>query len=222
LLRDSFSYTENPEGAGELRAHGRFGLFNRPYMAQWESEQTNPAVKLQYDAPDIFPAGAHIEKTIQFENASTLRVDYRVSLNASKRDGAGPSNSPPQSFVAVNSFPAVARVDHATLFCWRTELAPADSKESAQPVQDEKANLHCEDFSPNGKIIELPADARRVEVHTAGHPATALEWDCGSACSQMQIEPKNFSALFRLQFPPLIPGANAVQYTLHIRELGTP
>jgi hypothetical protein len=221
LLRDSFSYAENPKGAREHRAHGRYGLFNRPYAAQWQSEQTNPAVKLQYDAPDIFPAGAHIEKTIQFESAGTLRVDYRVSLNASKSDGAGPLDASPQSFVAVNSFPAVAQVDHATVFCWHTQLAPADSTETARPVQDEKVNLHCEDFSPNGKIIELPADARRVEVHTAGHPATALEWDCGKACPQMKIEPKNFSALFRLQFQPLTHGAGPAQYTLRIRALGT-
>ena len=222
LVRDSFSYAENPDGAGEHRAHGRNGLFNRPYTAQWQSEQTNPAVTLQYDAPDIFPSGAHIEKIIQFESAVTLRVDYRVSLNASKHDGAGPPNSPPQSFVAVNSFPAVAQVDHATLFCWNTEPPPADPKETAQPARNEKVNLHCEDFSPNGKIIELPADARRVEVHTAGHPATALEWDCGKACPQMKIEPRNFSALFRLQFPPLTPGAGLAQYTLRIRALGAP
>jgi len=222
LLRDSFAYTEDPGGASERRAHGRYGLFNRPYTAEWQSEQTNPAVKLQYDAPEIFPGGAHIEKRIQFESAGTLHVDYRVSLNASKDDGAGSSISPAQSFVAVNSFPAVAQVDHATLFCWHTESPPEDPKESAQPVQDKKVNLHCEDFSPNGKIIELPTDARRVEVHTAGHPPTALEWDCGKTCPQMKIEPKNFSALFRLQFPPLTPGADPAQYTLRIRTLGTP
>ena len=222
LLHDSFSYTENPEGASEHRAHGRYGLFNRSYTAQWQSEQTNPAVRLQYDAPDIFPAGAHIEKTIQFESAGTLRVDYRVSLNAIKGDGTAPPNSPLQSFVAVNSFPAVAEVDHATLFCWHAELAPSDPTGPAQPSRDEKVNLHCEDFSPHGKTIELPADVRRVEVHTAGHPATALEWDCGKDCPQMKIEPRNFSALFRSQFPPLTPGADAAQYTFRIRALGTP
>jgi len=222
LLRESFSFAENSENTSERRAHGRYGLFNRPYTAEWQSEQTNPAVKLQYDAPDIFPGGAHIEKAIQFESAGTLRVDYGVGLSASKGDGIGLPNSPLQSFVAVNSFPAVKQVDHATLFCWRTEPASADPRDSAQPSQDEKGSPHCEDFLPNGKIIELPADARRVEIHTAGHPGTALEWECGKVCPQMRIEPKNFSALFRLQFPPLTPGADAAQYTLRIRALGTP
>jgi hypothetical protein len=36
------------------------------------------------------------------------------------------------------------------------------------------------------------------------------------------IEPKNFSALFRLQFPPLTPGGDAAQYTIHIRALEAP
>ncbi|HYL69256.1 MAG TPA: beta-galactosidase [Candidatus Limnocylindria bacterium] len=222
LLRDSFSFAENPGGTSERRAHGRYGLFNRPYAAQWQSELTNPAVKLQYDAPDVFPAGAHIEKTIQFESTGTLRVDYRVRLNAINGDSAAPSSSPPQSFVAVNSFPAVAQVDHATLFCWNSEPVPVNPKVSAQPVQEEKSDVHCEDFSPNGKIIELPINARRMEVHTAGRPGTTLEWDCDKTCPQMKIEPKNFSALFRLQYPPLNPGAEAAQYTLRIRALGTP
>jgi len=95
-----------------------------------------------------------------------------------------------------------------------------DPKGSAQSRQDEKVNPHCEDFSPNGKILELPANVREVEVHTAGHPGIALEWDCSEVCPQMTIEPKNFSALFRLQFPPLPPGGDAAQYTIHIRAPG--
>lgn len=222
LLRDSFSYTENPDGTNHSRARGQYGLFNRAYAAMWRSEQTNPSVQLQYDAPDILPGGAHIEKTIQFENANTIRVDYRVGLNAGKGHGTGSPTSPPQSFAAMNSFPAVALADHATLFCWQTEPTSADARQSAQPSPSEKVSPTCEDFSPNGRIIELPANARRVEVHTAGHPVTALEWECGEACPQMRIEPKNFSALFRLQFPPLTPGGDAAQYTIRIRALGTP
>jgi hypothetical protein len=221
LLRDSFSYTESPENTSEHRAHGRYGLFNRPYAAEWQFEDANPAVKLQYDAPDIFPGGAHIEKTIRFESARALRVDYRVSLNVGKAGMTGSPDGPTQSFVSLNSFPAVARADHATLFCWQTELAPGDPKDSGQSRQDEKINPHCEDFSPNGKIVEVPANVRQVEVHTAGHPGTALEWECSEVCPRMTIEPKNFSVLFRLRFAPLTPGAEVAQYTVRIRALGT-
>jgi len=207
LLRDVFSYTENSEGISAQRARGRYGLSNRPYATQWQSEQTNPALKLQYDAPDIFPGGAHIEKTIQFESSGVIRADYLVRLNAPKSREEIARALPPQSFAVLNSFPAVAQADHATLFCWR-------------PAGNDKENPHCEDFSPGGKTLVVPAEARRVEVHTAGHPATALEWDCASACPQLRIEPKNFSALLRLQFPALNAGGDAAQYTLRIRVLG--
>jgi hypothetical protein len=220
LLRDAFSFTDNPEGMNEQRARGRFGLFNRAYSAEWQSETTNPGLKLQYDAPDIFPSGAQIEKTIQFEGAGTIHVDYRVSLNASKEGPATSPNSPPQSFVAVNSFPAAAQIDHTTLFCWRPEPAPTGATSPGPSPDDEKASPHCVDFVPGGKTIDVPADARRVEVHTSGHRATAFEWDCGTACPHLTIEPKNYSALFRLQFPPLTTGADAAQYTLRIRALG--
>jgi hypothetical protein len=33
----------------------------------------------------------------------------------------------------------------------------------------------------------------------------------------MTIEPKHFSALFRLEFPKLTPGADPAHYTIHIR-----
>lgn len=220
LLRDAFSFTANPEGMNEQRARGRFGLFNRAYSAEWLSDQTNPALKLQYDAPDIFPSGAHIEKKIQFESAGTLRVDYRVSLNASQAATAVSPNAPPQSFIAMNSFPAAAQIDHSSLFCWRPEPVLADASSSAPPPEDEKTSPHCLDFVPSGKPINIPADTRRVEVHTSGHRAVAIEWECAAACPHLTIEPKNFSALFRLQFPALTPGADAAQYTLRIRALG--
>jgi hypothetical protein len=222
LFRDSFSYTESSEDSNDRRAHGRYGLFNRSYTAEWQSEQTNPAVKLQYDAPDIFPGGAHIEKTIQLESATTIRVDYSVGLNVGKSDSSVPPKGAPQSFIAVNSFPTVGQPDHSTLFCWQASRPSADSTGSGQPAKDEKENFHCEDFLPGGKMIELPSEATWVAVRTTGLPGTALEWACDKVCPQMRIEPQNFSALFRLQFPPLIPGANAAQYTIRIRALGPP
>ncbi|MGH9712695.1 MAG: beta-galactosidase [Candidatus Acidiferrales bacterium] len=220
LLRDAFSFTQNPDGVNEQRARGRSGLFNRAYIAEWQSEQTNPVLKLHYDGPDIFPKGVHIEKTIQFEDASTLRVNYRVSLDADKRSAPAPPNSPPQSFVAVNSFPAATQVDHSTLFCWGPAPLPTDASSPGPSPERDKAESRCVDFVPEGKMIVVPPDARRVEVHTAGHRTVALEWDCATACPQLTIEPKNFSGLFRLQFPPLEPGADAARYALRIRALG--
>jgi hypothetical protein len=221
LLRDNFSYTENRPGISEPRARGRYGLSNRPYRAQWLSANENPALKLSYEAPDTFPAGASIEKTVQFESVDTLRTDYRVALHPlANHAGAPPAH--PQSFVAVNSFPAAVSPDFPARFCWAPgpdASAPADASGHA-PGDD--ANMHCQDYTPGGETVTLPVGTSRVEARSATRPTMEIEWDCASTCAQMTIEPKNFSALFRLVFPPLSPGVVASEYTVRIRALGSP
>jgi glycosyl hydrolase family 35 len=224
LLRDAFSFAENQQGAEESRAHGRYGLFNRTYAAEWQTDPPNPALKLHYDAPSILPAGARIEKTIQFERATALRVDYRVALNAVNAAAAAPPIPSSQSFVALNSFPAAAGHDRETRFCWQaatvaSSTPPADSTKSESK---ESAKLQCEDFAPQGKTIDVPAGTTRVEIETPGRPTISIEWDCTKECAHMTIEPKNFSALFRLKFPTLMPGGESGQYTLRIRMLAAP
>jgi hypothetical protein len=217
FLRDAFSFSENPAGMNPRRARGRFGLSNRPYAAQWKSEQTDPALQLDYDAPDTFPAGAHIEKTIRMEGPGTIQVDYRVTLNATK-ERSGAAKSQPQSFVILNSFPASAQPDHSTLFCWRADRDQS-AKDAPGAANEEKENPHCEDFSPNGQPLRVPVDARWVEIHTAGHPATSIAWECSDSCPQVNIEPKIFSALFRLQYQEIVPGGEAALYKIRIRAL---
>jgi hypothetical protein len=220
LLRDYFAYTENPAGINPQRARGKYGLFNRPYTAEWLSEQTNPALRLHYDAPDVFPFGAAIEKTIQFEDATTIRVDYRVALSALKPGAAMPPRLPPQSFVAVNSFPAIKGQEESTRFCWKEQNSKA-----ADPLReriDESAEERCEDFVPDARPIEIPVGVAHVEVRTPGRPVIAVEWECGESCARMTIEPKNFSALLRLEFPPLVPGAGPVPYKVRIIAAGAP
>jgi len=213
LFRDQFTYTENPAGINPQRARGEYGLFNRAYAAEWISEQANPALKLHYDAPDVFPFGANIEKTIQFENANTIRVDYRVTLKPLSPGGAMPANLPPQAFVAVNSFPAVRRQEESTEFCWEPENRP--SKGAA-------ASKRCEEFVPEGKAIEVPEGSTRLEFRTAGRPTVAVAWECKDTCPKVVIEPKNFSALLRVEFPPLVPGGDPGLYTLQISTAGAP
>jgi hypothetical protein len=214
LLRDNFSFTENPPGVSEVRARGRYGLFNRPYVAEWQGEQKDVALKLHYDAPDIFPGGATIEKSIRLEEAAGVRVDYRIALKADtdSKDASGQ----PQAFVAVNSVPAIARPGRVTRFCWEKE----HSSPEAATNDKTKSAWTCEDFRAAGEPIELPAGTKRMEVHTTGRPATVIEWDCAGECARMRIEPKHFSAMLRLQFPPLIPGGEAGSYMIHIRSAG--
>ncbi|HEY2109978.1 MAG TPA: beta-galactosidase [Candidatus Acidoferrales bacterium] len=215
LLRDGFSFTANPPGADETRARGRYGLFNRPYAAEWLGEQKDTILKLRYDAPDVVPGGASIEKAIRFEGPSDVRVEYNVALKDAAAGNGGLENLA-QSFVIVNSFPAIARPGRETKFCWPTEPV-AEEAAAGDKEPRAKSGWHCEDFKPGGEPIELPAGMKRVEVRTAGRAATTVEWDCAAECGRMTIEPKHFSGLFRLEFPKLTPGASPTRYTIHIR-----
>jgi hypothetical protein len=217
LFRDGFSFTAaaNPPGADEGRARGRYGLFNRAYAAEWQGEQKDPILKLHYDAPDVAPGGASIEKTIHFEGPSEVRVEYSVALKDAAAANGAPENGA-QSFVTVNSFPAMARPGRETKFCWPAERS-AEEAAASDKERRAKSGWHCEDFKPGGEPVELPDGTKRVEVRTTGRAATTLEWDCAGECGRMTIEPKHLSALFRLDFPKLTPGAEPAHYTIHMR-----
>ncbi|MDQ3011475.1 MAG: beta-galactosidase [Acidobacteriota bacterium] len=81
-LRDKFveldpaDPTRNPR-----RKRGMYGTFNRPYSAEIIAGMGRQAVlKLDYDAPEVYPAGVRIERTITLKaNEEFLTVDYRVT-----------------------------------------------------------------------------------------------------------------------------------------------
>ena len=71
--------------------------------------------------------------------------------------------------------------------------APAESSALAPKPLDEPP--HCQDFAPGGEAIEIPFEAKHLEVRTSGRPGLAVEWDSGS----LVIEPKRYSALLELR-----------------------
>jgi Glycosyl hydrolases family 35 len=217
LLRDNFSFTENPPGISAARRRGRYGLSNRPYVAEWGGDAQNPVLKLDYHAPDVFPAGAEIEKSVRLDGDAALRADYQVALSARAATDAAAA-SRPQSFVAVNSFPAQAQRDSPTRFCWQNK--PPEKAVAAKPAGADSET--CRNFVRDAAAIVVPLGISKVQIRTPGRPEIELAWDCTKRCGQMTIEPKYFSALFRLQFPPLIPGAAAADYSLRIRVLNAP
>ncbi|MFZ0411090.1 MAG: beta-galactosidase, partial [Candidatus Acidiferrales bacterium] len=225
LLRDNFSCTPNPPDTNPARARGRFGLFNRPYVAEWESEKTNPAIQLHYDAPDVFPAGAQIEKTVQFEDRNTLRADYAVALQPANGAGSSTSGAPAQSFVAINSFPASGG-DRRSRFCWpvgaQSDAGAGVANSAKASAGGAQAEPHCEDFSAGGKTIDVPAGVSRIQIESSGQPTIEMQWECTTECASLKIEQKLFSALLALQFPALVPGAGAQHYTVRIRAIPAP
>ncbi|MGH9734904.1 MAG: beta-galactosidase [Candidatus Acidiferrales bacterium] len=217
LFRDNFSFTENPPGINAARSRGRYGMSNRPYLADWGSDGPQSELRLHYQAPDVFPSGATIDKRIRFEEDSGLRVHYRVALNSTANTTA---QSHAQSFIWVNSFPAEARSELGTRFCWQDE----PTAEALKPKQtsDPSGAETCRDFTRDGEAILVPKGVSKVEIRDPGRPTIELAWDCTKLCGQMTIDPKYFSALFKLQFPPLVPGAAAADYVMHIRALSSP
>ena len=223
LLRDNFLFTPNPEGINPRRARGLYGMFNRAYAAQWGGDAINPSLELHYDAPDVYPAGASIDKTVQIEGPATVRVDYRVKLAAEKGENAGlETGEHTQAFVAVNSFPASNAPGHLTQFCWAVETRGDGKSATAANYSGGRSASQCTDFSPHGKTIEVPKGVKQVEVRSPGLPTMVFEWECGQECARLSIEPKNYSGLFRLEFPPLKPGGEAGVYTVRIRPFLQP
>lgn len=84
-LRDKFveldpaDPTRNPR-----RKRGAYGTFNRAYSAEVVAGMGSQSVlKLGYDAPDVFPSGARIERTITLKAGEEFfTVDYRVTPKA--------------------------------------------------------------------------------------------------------------------------------------------
>jgi hypothetical protein len=199
LLADHFAFTPNPSGGNPARARGRFGMFNRAYRASWVSAENGPALRLDYHAPDVFPSGAEIAKTVHLEGQNHFAVEYSVVL-APVGGVPPPAGKTAQSFVAVNSIPARAAGERSTKLCWQQEAkGGADSKANAE---------HCEAFVPGGGALALPSGVSRLEIRTPGRAGVALDWNG----ARMTVERKNYSVLLRLEFPTLEPGGAAGRY----------
>jgi hypothetical protein len=82
-LRDKFTELD-PQGTTHNgpRKRGMFGLFNRAYSAEIkEGMGKRVALSLSYDAPDVYPAGARVERVIALKaGEECFTVDYRVTL----------------------------------------------------------------------------------------------------------------------------------------------
>jgi hypothetical protein len=135
------------------------GFFNRPYTFELapDTPQTTASATLRYDAPDVVPNGAHVERTITLlPRESGFTVDQRVTF------GLGP-NADRQRAVRYDSFatvgatliddraqggvgwydPGTGRVASAS---WR----PGDV-EDAQLIPERTSTVLRLQFSPGGR-----------------------------------------------------------------------
>ena len=218
LLEDVFAFTPNPQATPGARLRGRAGTFNRGYKAEWVPEADAPPVlRLSYDAPDVYPHGARIEKTARFTDEQTLAVEYHVSLmppdaNRLEEEAAGrifaappPKEPVPQWFAVLNSIPASGAGAKSTRFCWKKPQTGSQAGAGSE---------HCEEFVPGGAAVTLPAGVSRIEIRDAGRPGLAFAWDHDAA--RLTLEPKKYSVLLRLEFPPLDPGGAVGRYRIEL------
>jgi hypothetical protein len=210
-LRDGFTYSGNPPGENSARERGRYGLFNRTYLAQWDTTGNTTALKMHYEAPDVLPSGASIEKEIYLNGPDEFVVNYQVSL-------ASPiiaTFDHPQSFIVSNSIPVPTDERRPIRFCWTVSDSSTAANRSVPSASKDPPGQHCEAFIAGGKPISVPAGADSLRIYTPGRPGLVIEWKVG----WMTIEPKLFSALLKLRFPPLIPGGATARYSIRFRLL---
>ncbi len=100
-MRDSFATRFEPEDMKDLPDWTRAswqGLYNRPYSSEILSNGVGRAqVRLSYEAPDIYPKGVKLERTL------TLPGDQNVVTVSSRLTPYGIAK--PQAYVLENSLP---------------------------------------------------------------------------------------------------------------------
>jgi hypothetical protein len=185
-LRDKFveldpqDPTRNPR-----RKRGMYGTFNRQYAAEIkEGMGSRVVLTLSHDAPDVYPAGARIERSIVLNaGAEHFTVDYRVTPSAKTADGK-------QSFWSSNSIAAGDPNNKARQF------VAADGPFDFAPAKNRSLNV------AGGWVA-----AQISEQETFG-----VFWRPGEV-NAAEVEMKDFSSLVNLKFKPFA-SAEAATYRL--------
>lgn len=222
LLADVFSFTPSPAEAPLAESRGRTGTFNRAYSAEWVAGDGGPALRLSAEMPDAYPHGARIEKMVRLTDENHLTAEYHVALSAADaqrldEEAAGrifaaplPQVSAAQSFQVLSLVPADRDGNKGTEFCWAGEQGTGGSAARCQP------------YIPGGPAMAVPGGITRVEIRQPRRPTLALDWSAAPAGTRLTLEPKRFSVLLRLAFPPLAVGGAAAAYRIEFSVVASP
>jgi beta-galactosidase GanA len=176
-LRDKFveldpqDPTRNPR-----RKRGVYGTFNRQYSAEIKEGMGSRAVlALSHDAPDVYPAGARVERAVVLNaGAEHFTVDYRVTPSAKTTDGK-------QSFWSSNS------------------IAAGDPNNKARRFVASDGPF---DFAP-AKSRSLNVSSGWVAAQISDKETFGVFWrepEVGAA----EIEMKDFSSVVNVKFKPFV------------------
>ena len=168
------------------------GLPREPYAAEWRKQEKQTALHLSANL-----LGGQLGKTIRLPDAASVEVEYEWSTTA----------DPPASLMVMDSVPAVPGEDRGTRFCWKRSTGVPDAPKVA--AQDNE--LECVAFAPGHGSVELPQEARALQIQTPGRDALHIEWDAG----RMTLEMKQYSAMLRLEFPAPAAGEKLLRHRMH-------
>jgi hypothetical protein len=197
--------------SSDPRAENFSEALNRPWRAQWLRE--NGATSLHLASPDAQETnGLQVEKTIRLRGEDSLEVDYLLRPPARQALASSASSSTAAAeWLNLTSLPARVRGERSTRFCWVSSTESTKKAATPDTKPGDADGSHCTRFEPNGKTLELPPEANRLEVITPGQPGLAMEWDTGTVV----IEMKEFSALVKLR--PAVSAATGESARFHLR-----
>lgn len=161
-LRDKFVELDPADPTRNARRkRGMYGTFNRPYSAEiLQGVGAQAVLKLAYDAPEVYPAGARIERIITLKaNEEFFTVDYRVTPKVADGKQAfwsassiviGDPNNQARKFVSsTGAFNFAAAKIHPLSGGWLS--APIDGQTTFgifwREPEAETADVEMKDFS---------------------------------------------------------------------------
>ncbi len=185
-LRDKFveldpqDPTRNPR-----RKRGMYGTFNRPYSAEIKEGMGKRVVlALQLEAPDVYPAGARIERDVALNAGDEFfTVDYRVTPRPQTVGGK-------QALWSSNSIVAGDPMNKARRF------VASDSAFAFESM----------------KTRSLSVSSGWVAAQISEQETLGIFWRPGEV-NAAEVEMKDFSSLVNLKFKPLA-NAEATAYRL--------
>ncbi len=174
-LRDKFveldpqDPTRNPR-----RKRGMYGTFNRPYSVEIkEGMGKRVMLTLRYDAPDIYPAGASIERAVVLNAGDEfLTVDYRVTPKTQTVDRK-------QAFWSSNSIVAGDPLNKARRF-----VSPDGSFDFASM-----------------KTRSLNVSSGWIATHFSENETFGVLWRT-SEVNAVEVDMKDFSSFVNVKFNP--------------------
>jgi hypothetical protein len=156
-MRDNFTKRVEPEDMRNLpdwTREGALGLYNRPYASRILSAGgVEAAVRLEYSAPDIYPNGVKLERTLR------LAGDAHYYLAETSLTPAGVAE--PQSYVLENSvtFRPFQQAENS-----RQWFAQGRAPEEFAPAREVDVSADVDDEDIPATNVHVPATCGFVGV----------------------------------------------------------